>query len=1562
MDSRRLSSCIGAALISAVLPTAQAQSVKPQEEMRAVVGMHAQLPAPEPVGFGERINPITGELSLLQTEAVLDGAGPALSVSREFVPGNAPAGWPRTGAFADWTLALPRITTLSLAYPDGHGWRVAGPNPFARCTAFGAPAKVAASETTRAGLATVDPNAWWHGYQLDVPGLGQQEVLRRAAGNDLAPDMKQADGSPMTFPLVTANQWQIACVGATANGEPGEGFIAVAPDGTRYTFDHLVYAWAPALDLADTGKVDRVRASLLVTRVEDRFGNTLTYLYEGDRLVGMQRAGDAEIKIDYRADAANLIDRVTLRPEVANPRVWTYRYDQLGTGSERLAGVTHPDGTSWSFELQNLAEARVAYTSDATCDAAGSLAEGRFDGSMVNPEGLSATLTLASTRHWRAGLVSDCKMSVHAPWRPYKFDTLSIVARAYEGAAIAPLSWSYRYSPAASARVWVETVDPDQRVTRTTFSKMADNTEGKPLDVAIDWREGGSFARLTRFSYAAAQAGPYPERLGNSPQTRINTLVGVATPLTKREIVQDGDTFTTEAKAFDRFAQPVHVRRFNSIADQPSLELGLSYLEAVPQWTLGLSASVTDLSSQTPIAKTIYDPANATVAEQWSFGRKLASYTYTSRGQLASVTDGNGLTTRYDGYVLDVPGTIAYPDGTTESRTVDPFGDVVVNTDRAGIITTTEYDAMGRVARIGTPRGDSVAWNDTAIFYDLGPVGAQFGGYASRKITQREGMQENVYYDALGRPALVHLYEWGNSLRHSQRRAYDWHGATIFASYPLEGELHRDAITAGVSTGHDVLGRPIKIARDSELGSLVTDFNYHSGATVLATDPKGAITTTRYQVLDTPDHGGVLDVQAPEGVTQAVVRDAFGLPQSITQSGMHDGVSLAQTRQYIYDDAKRLCRTVDPETQSTVFDYDAGDRLIWSEQGAPIAGEGCGREQVSDPARTRRTYDAMNRLTAVSYPDGSGNTNFRYDPMGRLLQAQSGTTDWSYAYNARGLLTSETLSVEGLAFSLAYGYNANGHLTHTVYPSGRNIDHAPNGIGQATMAGGFASSARYHANGALAYFKYGNGIEYLAEQNARLAPASLSYAKPDGALLFSQDLAYDVNGNLLSSRDLGDGGQRAQEFTYDALNRLASATAPNLWGTETYTYDPFNHIRSIANISGVRAYQYDAASRLISAQGSDGQQHQFGYDGRGNVTQRDSTPLSFDLANRLMEVSGKEAYAYDAFGRRVLKTRLGTGGSKTYYVYNRSGSLLHQRDSDRASSGTDYIALGGTLVAQVATTQADLPGAIWFSSASPTDGPYTVMWGGVSGSVAYELEEQRDASGWAQVYRGSATSAERPGDGGAYDYRVRACRETCADWVISSQIGVRPKRVEVVHVPPGEWQTGPYTVSWDAPIGATAYDIDEGKYDFPMTNWTRVASDVTELSIIRPGDAPGTYYYRIVAKNAHGHGPWSAETNRVGVQSPEQPTVGSITYDTPSPSSGVYSVIWEVNGVTAEVEEQKDGGPWVPITPTSMWVATGFYGIKTPAHPPGTYVYRVRGCAIFNGCFGWLTSSPMVVQ
>ncbi len=141
--------------------------------------------------------------------------------------------------------------------------------------------------------------------------------------------------------------------------------------------------------------------------------------------------------------------------------------------------------------------------------------------------------------------------------------------------------------------------------------------------------------------------------LGAATSSRVNSAaLGSVTPMTKQTLVQDGDSYVTEWQAFNTFAQPTQIRRSNSMAGQPALETRIDYLNDLPHWALGLAESVTDTADNTVISQNVYDLTQVTLKETYRFGLSKLPYAYTPQGLIASSTDGNGLTTQYQNYVM----------------------------------------------------------------------------------------------------------------------------------------------------------------------------------------------------------------------------------------------------------------------------------------------------------------------------------------------------------------------------------------------------------------------------------------------------------------------------------------------------------------------------------------------------------------------------------------------------------------------------------------------------------------------------------------------------------------------------------------------------------------------------------------------------------------------------------------------------------------------------------------------------------------------------------------------
>jgi RHS repeat-associated protein len=394
------------------------------------------------------------------------------------------------------------------------------------------------------------------------------------------------------------------------------------------------------------------------------------------------------------------------------------------------------------------------------------------------------------------------------------------------------------------------------------------------------------------------------------------------------------------------------------------------------------------------------------------------------------------------------------------------------------------------------------------------------------------------------------------------------------------------------------------------------------------------------------------------------------------------------TRSYVYDSQQRLCKVVEPETGSTVMEYDAAGNLVWSATGLELPSlTSCDRGAAEASGRVvRRTYDGRNRIATLRFPDHNGDVDYAYAPDGLVSQATayndggSTTATTTYTYNKRRLLTAESLAQAGSGvLSLGYGYSPGGHLASQAYPSGRILDYTPNALGQPRSAGPYASSAVYHPDGSIKQFTYGNGVVHAATLNARHLPLRSS----DGNILILQN-TYDANANVASIQDLQQGVGYDRAMQYDGRDRLKIASSAMFGGdgVHRFTYDGLDNLKRWT-LGGVRddLYWYDARNRLTNLRNVDGATTTgLSYDVQGNLAAKNGQVYRFDFGNRLREVTGKASYRYDANGRRVRSE--GAGGQIDRSFYSNSGQLLYQVNGTTGAE-VDAVYLGARPVAEV---------------------------------------------------------------------------------------------------------------------------------------------------------------------------------------------------------------------------------------------------------------------------------------
>lgn len=403
----------------------------PQTDLMTVIepGVEADKTAVSPLG--DDYDPVSGTITFSATDISLRGNFAIPVELRRWIPSNEALD---AGGPADWRWNLPFIRGNYLDVKNGQsdtGWDW-GQNTWRdgkNCT--GSAATVI---DNHGNLIAV--RAYWKGKLLHIPGVISETFLD-------APDGQQ----------VTKAHFRI--IGCVGNASGQEGIVVAGPDGLKYTFNQFkdYYDRKPVL----RGPIVQTRL-LLVTRIEDRFGNHVSYSYDADGdLTGITASDGRTITISYQGSGAYKLPYQA----VAHGQTWRYAYQTSGTASPRLASVTLPDGAlKWKYDNLSVLAFNPLSTgySQTLRDASGqplmipgcSTSPTQYTASITTPSGQVSTYTFRDTIQYRSNVEPEIYYDAHADYALTSALNCSIsralISKAVSGPGVEARTWTYVYS------------------------------------------------------------------------------------------------------------------------------------------------------------------------------------------------------------------------------------------------------------------------------------------------------------------------------------------------------------------------------------------------------------------------------------------------------------------------------------------------------------------------------------------------------------------------------------------------------------------------------------------------------------------------------------------------------------------------------------------------------------------------------------------------------------------------------------------------------------------------------------------------------------------------------------------------------------------------------------------------------------------------------------------------------------------------------------------------------------------------------------------------------------
>ena len=299
-----------------------------------------------------------------------------------------------------------------------------------------------------------------------------------------------------------------------------------------------------------------------------------------------------------------------------------------------------------------------------------------------------------------------------------------------------------------------------------------------------------------------------------------------------------------------------------------------------------------------------------------------------------------------------------------------------------------------------------------------------------------------------------------------------------------------------------------------------------------------------------------------------------------------------------------------------------------------------------------------------------------------------------HAYDQAGRVIKSIQRSDDQNYQVTCGYDLSGAVTSETYPSGRSVLTTYDAAGRVSGITGqktgeanktYASAMSYTSHGAVAAVTLGNALIEQVTFNNRLQPTQIKLgtaANPTSVIQLGYGYGTtNNNGNVLSQTITAPGLNVTQGYTYDALNRLASASEGTTW-TQTYDYDRYSNraVRSgsympnplLTPQSGFAGDMsgFNAGNNRVAVSG-------FQYDGAGNLKADPTTgpnAMIYDAENRLIGYTSNNtqaSYVYDGEGRRVKKS---VSGVTTVFVYDSASQLIAEYTSATpANGGTKYL-------------------------------------------------------------------------------------------------------------------------------------------------------------------------------------------------------------------------------------------------------------------------------------------------
>lgn len=675
------------------------------------------------------------------------------------------------------------------------------------------------------------------------------------------------------------------------------------------------------------------------------------------------------------------------------------------------------------------------------------------------------------------------------------------------------------------------------------------------------------------------------------------------------------------------------------------------------------------------------------------------TFTYTGTGQIATYSQTDVLTgsPNFNETRTWTYGYTTLASGLRVLTSIDGPGTGMVND-----VTTLVYTAEGRLSQVLDPNG---------LLYEI------------------------LEYNELGLPSYIcdiHGFLW--------RLAYDSQGRLIEAEFmPDTAQSETYGFT------YDIAGL---ILSGTDARSRTWSFEYDQARRLVEIQaPAGETISYTYNAMNNVTETRISNEASVTTLLQQSSFDELGrLLQTIGALGQISGYShdvedqlsgvtdpLSFTTSFDYDPLLRLVEMTDRESYTTAYEYDDGDNLTVYEDERELvttfAYNGFGEVvQMVSPDRGTWSFSYDLRGLVTSVTDGRGViSTYAYDDSGRILSRTfpsqpaldqtytyhtSSTAPWNFARLAAvedqvgvtafafspqtGNIATETRTIDGVSYEVAYDWQVRGELNRITYPSGGrlNLSYDGNGALLALEWEGIdpltssllppqpvIEDMLYAPFGGLRSATYGDGGEFTATYDLSYRLTALHDVRSSVDL---RDVAYawTLRDDLLS---VTDNLTPALDEDYGYSSRQQVETAEGPWGELAWLYDGVGNRTEQSHDTGggpvTDVYTYPGGSnRLQSIALGVGGSRGLTHDTMGNVTADSQSGqnyvYTYDAAGRMATVTLNSVlqaeYAYNFMGQQVRR-ELSASGDVIHAIHNTKGQRIAEYLFDPLTSTSSLI-------------------------------------------------------------------------------------------------------------------------------------------------------------------------------------------------------------------------------------------------------------------------------------------------